>query len=70
MKDKKAKIAVDKEVWLKNEQIEFAFNCKDHNANHEQKCNFYAFTKNTLIGNTTASCCITNNDDGMFDVKH
>ena len=30
---------------------------------------FYTFTKNMWIGDTGASCNITNDDNGMFDIE-
>ena len=31
--------------------------------------NIFGFIKNTWIGDAGASCHITNNDDGIYDVK-
>lgn len=52
-------------------QVKLAFDCVD---NHEKVCTsvgqtLFAFTKNTWIGETRASCHIINIDDGMLDVK-
>ena len=71
--EEKAKIAIDKEKEQENGQGKLVFDSTSQNDNDYlfiiSSKTFFAFTKNTWIGDTGASCHVTNNDDGMFDVK-
>ena len=71
--EEKAKVVIDVEKENENKKVELAFDSAsqtdlDHVCTIDGKT-FSAFTKNTWIGDTRAFSHITNNDDGMFDLK-